>query len=561
MIIERMTLVVAILGGLLLVATALGDDVEEIVVVGHYLNQVGTTTAASAGTYTSELLEDRPLLRPGEVEELVPGLMVTQHSGAGKANQFLLRGFNLDHGTDFATTVEGIPVNLPTHAHGQGYDDINFIIPELIGHVDYYKGPYYASQGDFASAGAANIFYVKQLEHPLIEVTAGSFGYFRSLAAASSELAGGKLLIGLEAMHEDGPFLKPEDYHKYNGMLRWTRPLGDGTLSVVAMGYSGDWNATNQIPERAVRSGLSRFGSEDTTDGGSSHRYSLSASWNGDLAGGVLAANAYVVKYDMDLFSNFTYFLDDPVNGDQMEQEDRRWYFGTSGRWQREATVFGLQEKTQLGWDARCDLIDPVALYHTVARRRLAAWSVDDVAQTTDALWGDLESSLKPWLRVVLGLRYSFTSVDVKASDPRNSGAMAAGILLPKTTVVLGPWAKTEIFANYGDRIPLQRRPRSHQHRGRQDRRCDQTKGDAAPQVARIRAGRAHRGHPRSADLARPVAPRLRLRAGLGRRRGDHRGRGTYAPHGDRVEHTLATHCLAALRPRRGVLPGAFRPV
>ncbi len=426
-------------------------DVEEIVVVGHYQNLVGTADAASAGSYTRALVEDRPLMRPGEVEELVPGLMVTQHSGAGKANQFLLRGFNLDHGTDFATAVEGVPVNLPSHAHGQGYDDINFVIPELIDRVDYFKGPYAAAQGDFASAGAANLFYVKRLAQPLLEASAGSFGYFRSLAAASAELGGGALLLGLEAMHEDGPFVVPEDYRKYNGVLRWTRPLGGGALSLVAMGYSGQWNATEQIPLRAEPSGLSRFGTEDASDGGSSHRYSLSAGWSGEVAFGELEARAYAVKYDMDLFSNFTYFLNDPVNGDQMEQLDRRWYFGTAGSWGREAAALGLREKVQLGWDARRDVIDPVALYHTIERKRLSAWSVDRVAQSTGALWGSVDSRFTPWLRAVLGLRASFTSVDVKASDPRNSGALSAGILLPKATVVVGPWAKTELFLNYGD--------------------------------------------------------------------------------------------------------------
>src|SRR5262249_5679435 len=126
-------------------SAAMGEDIQ---VVGHYLNDVGSTDSASAGSYTRELIEDRPLLRPGEVLELVPGLIVTQHSGAGKANQFFLRGFNLDHGTDFATYVEGVPVNLPTHAHGQGYMDLNWLIPELISRTDYWKGPYYAENGD-----------------------------------------------------------------------------------------------------------------------------------------------------------------------------------------------------------------------------------------------------------------------------------------------------------------------------------------------------------------------------------------------------------------------------
>ena len=168
---------------------------EEIEVVGHYENRIGTSDAASAGTVTSTLIEDRPILRPGEVLELVPGLIITQHSGAGKANQYYLRGFNLDHGTDFLTTLDGMPVNIRTHAHGQGYTDLNFVIPELIQRVDYVKGPYYAAKGDFASAGAADIHYAESLLRNVVSVTGGMFGYARAMAVGSPHLAGGHLQV------------------------------------------------------------------------------------------------------------------------------------------------------------------------------------------------------------------------------------------------------------------------------------------------------------------------------------------------------------------------------
>src|SRR2546423_10437601 len=165
---------------------------EEIEVTGHYENAVGTSDAASAGRITSQLVEDRPILRPGEVLELVPGLIITQHSGAGKANQYFLRGFNLDHGTDFLTTLDGVPVNLRTHAHGQGYTDLNFLIPELIQRIEYFKGPYFASKGDFASAGGADIRYVESLPEHLVQLTAGSFLYGRALLAGSPGPGGGQ---------------------------------------------------------------------------------------------------------------------------------------------------------------------------------------------------------------------------------------------------------------------------------------------------------------------------------------------------------------------------------
>ena len=235
----------------------------------------------------------------------------------------MLRGFNLDHGTDFATTVDGVPVNLPTQGHGQGYDDLNFVIPELIDHADYFKGTYNASEGDFSSAGAIDIFYNKQFARPFLTATVGSYGYYRSLGAASTDLAGGKLLLGLEAMHQDGPFVVPQDFNKFNGVLRWSRQLGEGLFNIRSNGILRRMERHQPYPAAGRDEGLiTIWGTEDSSDGGTSHRYSLSSSWNGQLAGGVLSANAYAVKYDMDLFSNFTYFLDDTVNGDQMYQKD-----------------------------------------------------------------------------------------------------------------------------------------------------------------------------------------------------------------------------------------------
>jgi outer membrane receptor protein involved in Fe transport len=219
---------------------------EEVVVVAHYANGVGTSDAASAGTITRQLVEERPILRPGEVLELVPGLVITQHSGAGKANQYFLRGFNLDHGTDFQTTVDGMPVNLRTHAHGQGYTDLNFLVPELIGGVRYFKGPY------FASAGAAEIRYVEELSERQATLIGGDYGYGRALLAGSSELAAGHLLYGLELMHEDGPWVHPDDYLRLNAVIRYGGAAGAARYSLTAMAYDGTWNATRAVVPRPV---------------------------------------------------------------------------------------------------------------------------------------------------------------------------------------------------------------------------------------------------------------------------------------------------------------------
>jgi len=424
---------------------------EVIEVVGHYLNRTGTSDSASAGSYTSELIEDRPLLRPGEVEELVPGMIVTQHSGAGKANQYFLRGFNLDHGTDFSTTIASVPVNLPTNAHGQGYMDLNFLIPELVTHVDYVKGPYYAHKGDFSSAGGEDIFYATELPQTLLLGTAGSYNYYRALGATSPDLAGGKLLLAFEFMHEDGPWEVSEDFRKFNGVLRWTRPLAGGTLSILAMGYNGQWNATNQVAQRAITSGeIGYFGTLSPSDGGSSHRYILSTEWEGEAAGGRLRVDVHAVHYQLDLFSDFTNLLVDPVNGDQMEQMEHRWFEGTSGTFSWSAPVAGMQLSWRAGWEGRIDEIDPIGLFHTVDTQRIQTWSLNHVREANGALWGELDARATPWLQVLLGLRGTEYYFDVESNDPRNSGTRTAGLVLPKATLVFGPWTRTEFFANFG---------------------------------------------------------------------------------------------------------------
>jgi outer membrane cobalamin receptor len=207
--------------------TGLCSSAETVEVTGrHDDNAVGSSDAASQGVVRAEMLKNRPLLRPGEVLETVPGLVVTQHSGDGKANQYFLRGFNLDHGTDFATTVNGMPANMPTHAHGQGYADLNFLIPEWVDRIEYRKGPYFARSGDFGAAGAADIVYRTRLDGPFAQVTLGEKGYARLVGAGSTGLSGGKTLLGVvEVMHNDGPWSRKEGLRRTNGVSRW--PAGE----------------------------------------------------------------------------------------------------------------------------------------------------------------------------------------------------------------------------------------------------------------------------------------------------------------------------------------------
>ena len=229
-------------------------EIEEVVVTAGRIALAGDPRAASEGSVLHEQLENRPLLRTGEILEVVPGLIVTQHTGDGKANQYFLRGFNLDHGTDFLTRVEGISVNMPTHGHGQGYMDLNFVIPELIERVDYHKGTYYPELGNFSAAGAAELHYFDRLD-PVVSLTAGEDEYLRAVGAGSLPLAGGDLLMALEYNSTDGPWELPQDLRKANGFASYSRATDTGRWSLDFMAYDSEWTATDQVPLRAVRDG------------------------------------------------------------------------------------------------------------------------------------------------------------------------------------------------------------------------------------------------------------------------------------------------------------------
>jgi outer membrane cobalamin receptor len=415
-------------------------------------NLIGIAQAASQGAITAAQLDDRPISRPGEVLEAVPGVIITQHSGEGKANQYFLRGFNLDHGTDFATTVAGMPVNLPSHAHGQGYTDLNFLIPELVAGVQFSKGPYYADQGDFATAGAANINYANVLDRPIVRLEAGGEGYARTVLAASPQLGAGHFLVALDASHNDGPWEHPDDYRKVNGVVRYSRGDAVNGFAVTAMGYRGEWNATDQIAGRAVTEGLiKRFGSLDPSDGGHSYRYSLSADWQHGSGTSSTRISGYLIGYDLALFSNFTYYLNDPVNGDQIEQADQRFISGVKASHKRIGQWAGHDVQNTVGVQLRNDDIANVSLYDTRSRVRLSTVTQDSIVETAGAVYAQNEVQWTPWMRTMAGLRadgYHFDVTDRLVAA--NSGIAAAAIVNPKGGVTFGPWRGTELYVNAG---------------------------------------------------------------------------------------------------------------
>jgi hypothetical protein len=424
-----------------------------VTVQGNYVNAVGTSDAASEGAVTSRLIESRPTLRAAEVLEFVPGVIVTQHSGDGKANQYFLRGFNLDHGTDFATFVDGMPVNMPTHAHGQGYSDLNWLIPELVTRIDYRKGPYYADEGDFSSAGAAHISLFNALPKGIASLTLGEHGYERALVTRSTPVATGTLLYALEAAHNDGPWDNPERFHRVNGVLRYSFGDAEERSSITAMAYSAAWNATDQIPQRALDQGLvGRFGAIDPSDGGQTSRYSVSYNTDRRFDDGTFKANAYAIESRLDLFSDFTYNLSNasPRNADQFEQAEHRRVFGGGASRSFNAHLGAAESTSTLGVQVRHNHVDPLGLYDSLERVRVATTQESRVRETSVGLYAQNTTQWMPWLRSVAGLRWDHFDFDVASSIAANSGGANASLASPKIGFVFGPWHKTEYFLNWG---------------------------------------------------------------------------------------------------------------
>jgi hypothetical protein len=395
--------------------------------------------------------EIRPFLRPGEVLEVVPGVIVTQHSGTGKANQYFLRGFNLDHGTDFSSFVDGVPVNLPTHAHGQGYMDLNWVIPELIDYVTFRKGPYYADVGDFSSAGTAAFHLVKTLPEGLAKVGVGQDDYYRVLVAQTPKIGPGHLLYAFEANFYNGPWDHNEHVRKFNGVLKYTLTSGPSTFSLGFAAYSNNWDATDQIPQRAVDQGLiSRLGAIDPSDGGRTQRFSLYSEWSYKGNKSLTQANAYLTYYRLHLFSNFTFFLDDPVNGDQFEQSDRRVVIGGNVAQTWFTTWLRAAMDHTIGLQVRHDAIPEVALFQTLQRDRLSTTRNDDVHETSVGFYYQNQTQWHPKVRTVLGLREDVFVFDVNSDIAVNSGNKTDAIFSPKLSLIFGPWANTEVYLNGG---------------------------------------------------------------------------------------------------------------
>lgn len=424
---------------------------EEVIVAGRSTVLVGEARSASEGVVGQDDLALRPLLRPGDVLEAIPGMIVTQHSGSGKSNQMFLRGFNLDHGTDFATWVDGMPVNMRTHGHGQGYTDINFLIPETVSFLNYVKGPYHAELGDFSSAGGTKIETFARMPDELFKLGMGENGYRRVLAMGGVNRQDLHLSGAVEGQAYDGPWKDvDEDVKKVSGLLKLRH--GDESLDwgVTAMYYDNDWNSADQIPARAVAHGqIDELGSLDDTLGGKTRRASLSSWYRNESDSQGVSLSAYVIDYRMRLWSNFTYLLDDPVLGDQFEQFDDRTIWGGSGQYHWLDGAQG-QFHHRAGVELRYDDIDEIGLYHTRQRQRIATTREDSVQESSIGLFYEFDWRFARNWRTVLGIRGDFYRFDVSADNPINSGRKSDGIVSPKVSLIYTLSEVTESYFSAG---------------------------------------------------------------------------------------------------------------
>lgn len=425
---------------------------DPIDVQGRTDNLAGQVSSASVGYVGIRDLRLRPLLREGELLETVPGMILTQHSGGGKSNQMFVRGFNLDHGTDFSTKLEGMPINLPTHAHGHGYTDLNFLIPELVDHVEYSLGNFYAEIGDFGSAGGAEFRLRRSLDRPIFVGGLGDHGHQRVVAAASTPFgAGGSLLAAGEYHGNDGPWDVPEDLQKKSGLIRYTHMGGTSTFSLLALGYDNVWNSSDQIPMRAVQAGtIGRYGQLDTTLGGASSRFAGIASWNRAGARSSQKVEVYGAYYELDLFSNFTYLLDDPTDGDQFRQQDHgRTTMGANVAHLQPLTVGGLDHRLTVGAQLRGDMGE-LTLSRTSQRAFVSTVRHDDFTQLSGGAFAEMMSPWTETFRTTLGVRADAYRFHVTSDLAANSGESGDQIVSPKLSLAFGPFSGTELYVSTG---------------------------------------------------------------------------------------------------------------
>ena len=445
---------------LLVVSSALAHDPDEDVVDVPEVSVIGARSVAAS---SQQFIPDKELLlqpqgRPAQVLRLIPGFMAVEHSGgAGKADQYFLRGFDADHGTDVAFFSDGMPINLRSHAHGQGYTDLNFIIPETIEGLDVSKGAYLPEYGDFATAGSVNFRTRQMVQEGVVQAASGQFDTQRHLLMFSPTKERVRTLFAAEGYYTNGPFQNDNRYVRTNLMGKMTTNLSSrDELSLTATFHKSQWNGSGEIPLRAVTDGtIARFGAIDPSEGGKTLRSTAKVNYHYDTtAGGQFFANAYGQYYRLDLFTNFTFFLNDPVNGDGIQQSDRRVMYGGDLGYKQHGEVLGLPSSGTIGFQTRVDNIHARLGAHRT-RVPIGTTTDSDVLEASYAPFVKAEVQPTSWMRLTGGLRAETFTFDVRnrcatcADQP--AGRTSSSIVLPKINLILGPWAGTDFFVNYGE--------------------------------------------------------------------------------------------------------------
>jgi hypothetical protein len=427
------------------------------------VQEVSVTANRPVAASSQQFIPDKEYLlqpqgRPAQVLRLIPGFIAVEHSGgAGKADQYFLRGFDADHGTDVAFFTDGMPINFRSHAHGQGYTDLNFIIPETIEGLDVFKGAYLPEFGDFATAGAVNFKTREVVKEGIVQLAGGQFNAQRHLLMFSPTKEKVRTLIAAEGYYTDGPFVSNNRYFRGNLLGKMTlNPTVRSELSVTGTFHQAQWNGSGEIPFRAVTDGtIDRFGSIDPSEGGRTIRSTGRLNYHHDTtSGGRFFANAYGQYYKFDLYTNFTFFLNDPVNGDGFLQSDRRVVYGGDTGWRQTLDLFGISSAVTAGVQARVDNIH-ARLGPQVKRNPLGATSDTDILEASYAPYLKAEFQPRPWARLSGGVRSEVFTFDVRnrCSDcvEQPAGRTTSSLILPKANLILGPWFSTELFANYGE--------------------------------------------------------------------------------------------------------------
>lgn len=424
--------------------TSADDPMDEIIVFGRAERQIGIAEAASEGAVGGDDLLVRPMLRVADLLEAVPGLIAAQHSGSGKANQYFLRGFQLDHGTDFTTYVDDMPWNLRTHGHGQGYLDVNGLIPEIVERIDYRKGPYRADAGDFSMAGSGYLTTIKRLAQPFAAVEYGDYGWGRIAGGGSTEVAGGELTVIAQYKTYDGPWELKEELDHKSMWAKYSRETDFGTWNLSLSGYLANWKPSEQIPESAVGTAdcEDEFCSLDPSAYGGTDRWIVTSNWIGED----WRATAYAQFYDWHMLSNPTY---EP--GAQFDQFDRRWTAG--GRYERKFIQSEAVDFTA-GSEFRYDHIGNVGLDSTELGTFVGNIANNAVKEGSIAVYGEATWRPTEKLRATAGLRGDLYNFDVAANpgagDSENVGSTSDNIFSPKLGLAYSLTDNVELYGNWG---------------------------------------------------------------------------------------------------------------